>query len=94
MNKLLFFIVGVFLIFSSTIFFVKETQRAMVFQLGEIKRDDYLVWDVSISYQMSNNHNISLIINNLSNQSYYANADDKASLQPERNLRLTSQWTF
>ena len=31
MNKLLFFIVGVFLIFSSTIFFVKETQKEQWF---------------------------------------------------------------
>ncbi len=39
-TKILFLLGGLFLIFSSTIFFVKETQRAMVFQLGEIKRDD------------------------------------------------------
>ena len=39
-SKVLFFIVGMFLIVNSTVFFVKETQRAMVFQLGEIKRDD------------------------------------------------------
>ena len=39
-SKLLFLIGGIFLIFSSTTFFVNETQRAMVFQLGEIKRDD------------------------------------------------------
>jgi membrane protease subunit HflC len=39
-SKVLFFIVGMFLILNSTVFFVKETQRAMVFQLGEIKRDD------------------------------------------------------
>jgi membrane protease subunit HflC len=39
-SKYLFLIGGIFLIFNSTTFFVKETQRAMVFQLGEIKRDD------------------------------------------------------
>ncbi len=39
-SKVLFFIVGMFLILNSTVFFVKETQRAMVFQLGEIKRDN------------------------------------------------------
>jgi len=39
-SKILFIIVAIFLILSSTTFFVKETQRAMVFQLGEIKRDD------------------------------------------------------
>ena len=39
-TKLLFFIGGLFLIISSTTFFVKETQRAMVFLIGEIKRDD------------------------------------------------------
>ncbi|MBT7543613.1 MAG: protease modulator HflC [Gammaproteobacteria bacterium] len=39
-SKVLFFIVGMFLIVNSTVFFVKETQRVMVFQLGEIKKDD------------------------------------------------------
>ena len=39
-TKLLFIIGGIFVIFSSTTFFVNETQRAMVFQLGEIKRAD------------------------------------------------------
>ena len=39
-SKILFIIVATFLILNSTTFFVKETQRAMVFQLGEIKRDD------------------------------------------------------
>ena len=39
-SKILFIIVAIFLILNSTTFFVKETQRAMVFQLGEIKRDD------------------------------------------------------
>ena len=39
-TKYLFLIGGIFLILNSTTFFVKETQRAMVFQLGEIKRDD------------------------------------------------------
>ena len=39
-TKLLFIVGGLFLIFSSTTFFVNETQRAMVFQLGEIKRAD------------------------------------------------------
>ena len=39
-SKYLFLIGGIFLTFNSTTFFVKETQRAMVFQLGEIKRDD------------------------------------------------------
>jgi membrane protease subunit HflC len=39
-SKVLFIIVAIFLILNSTTFFVKETQRAMVFQLGEIKRDD------------------------------------------------------
>jgi membrane protease subunit HflC len=31
---------GIIAILWSTVFFVKETERAMVFQLGEIKRDD------------------------------------------------------
>ena len=39
-TKLLFIIGGIFVILSSTTFFVNETQRAMVFQLGEIKRAD------------------------------------------------------
>ncbi|MAZ79227.1 MAG: HflC protein [Gammaproteobacteria bacterium] len=39
-TKLLFILGGIFVIFSSTTFFVNETQRAMVFQLGEIKRAD------------------------------------------------------
>ena len=39
-TKLLFILGGIFVIFSSTTFFVNETQRAIVFQLGEIKRAD------------------------------------------------------
>jgi len=39
-TKLLFILGGIFVIFSSTTFFVNETQRAMVFQLGENKRAD------------------------------------------------------
>jgi len=39
-TKLIFILGGIFVIFSSTTFFVNETQRAMVFQLGEIKRAD------------------------------------------------------
>ena len=39
-TKLLFILGGIFVIFSSTTFFVNETQWAMVFQLGEIKRAD------------------------------------------------------
>ena len=33
-------LVGIIAILWSTVFFVKETERAIVFQLGEIKRDD------------------------------------------------------
>ncbi len=40
MSKLLFLIGGIYLIISSTVFYVTETQRAMIFQLGEIKQDD------------------------------------------------------
>ncbi len=39
-KTLIIVLVGIIAILWSTVFFVKETERAMVFQLGEIKRDD------------------------------------------------------
>ncbi|MBH32605.1 MAG: HflC protein [Gammaproteobacteria bacterium] len=41
MNKsLIIFLGGLFFILWSTVFYVKETEKAIVFQLGEIKRDN------------------------------------------------------
>ena len=40
-KTLIIVLVGIIAILWSTVFFVKETERAMVFQLGEIKRDDF-----------------------------------------------------
>ena len=39
-KTLIIVLAGIIAILWSTVFFVKETERAMVFQLGEIKRDD------------------------------------------------------
>ncbi|NTS76671.1 TonB-dependent receptor [Catenovulum sp. SM1970] len=61
---------------------------------SEQARDSALIWDMSLSYQLNQQQSISLIVNNLTNEHYYASADDKASFEPKRNVTLKTEYIF
>lgn len=61
---------------------------------SEVSRDSVLIWDIAFSYQLSDQHTLRFTINNLSDASFYASLDEDAGLQPERHLRIASQWRF
>lgn len=61
---------------------------------SETKRESFVLWDLSINYQISDKQTLGLAINNISNESYYASLDDHASLQPERQLTLSTNVYF
>ncbi len=60
----------------------------------ELPRGEMMVWDLSLDYQLSDNQQLRFNINNLTDQSYVANLDEDAPLQPQRSARLTSIWRF
>lgn len=59
---------------------------------SEINRDNFILWDLSLDYQLSNSTVISAAVNNLTNKNYYASLDEDASLQPKQNVRLSIRW--
>ena len=61
---------------------------------SEAERERYTLWDMSLNYQLSATQSISLVLNNIANQSYYGSLDEDASLQPERSIKLSTTWHF
>ena len=61
---------------------------------SEAPRAKYALWDLSLKYQLSSTLSVSLILNNISNQNYYASLDEDAPLQPKRNIKLATTWHF
>lgn len=61
---------------------------------SELTRKSFVLWDLSIQYHLNDNHELSLKINNVSNTEYYASLDEDATLQPKRNVSLSSTWRF
>ena len=61
---------------------------------SEQQRESYTLWHASLNYQVSAQQSIALVINNLTNESYFGSLDEDAPLQPERNIKLTSTWQF
>ncbi len=61
---------------------------------SEAERERYTLWDMSLSYQLSSAQSISLVLNNIANQSYYGSLDEDASLQPKRSIKLSTTWHF
>lgn len=59
---------------------------------SELARDSYVLWNLSIDHQFSNNQTISLSIDNATDEEYYASLDEDAALQPERSVKLSSTW--
>ncbi|WNC73642.1 TonB-dependent receptor [Thalassotalea psychrophila] len=60
----------------------------------ELPRGSYVLWNIGGDYQVTNQQTLTISINNLSDEKYHANADDKAPLQPERNITLSTKWRF
>ncbi len=61
---------------------------------SEVQRDDFWLWDLSIAYQLSQNHSLSLALNNVTNTLYFGSLDEDAAYQPKRNVRLSTNWRF
>lgn len=61
---------------------------------SEQQRENYTLWHASVSYQVNPQQSITLVINNLTDESYFGSLDEDAPLQPERNIKLTSTWQF
>jgi iron complex outermembrane receptor protein len=59
---------------------------------SEQQGESYTLWHTSVSYQVKPQQSIILVINNLTNESYFGSLDEDAPLQPERNIKLTSTW--
>lgn len=59
---------------------------------SELARDSYVLWNLSIDHQLSDNQTISLSIDNATDEEYYASLDEDAALQPERSIKLSSTW--
>jgi iron complex outermembrane receptor protein len=56
----------------------------------EQQGESYTLWYTSVSYQLNPQQSITLVISNLTNESYFGSLDENATLQPERNIKLTS----
>ena len=61
---------------------------------AETKRNSFVNWDISFDYEFSHNQTINLVINNVTNRTYFASLDEDAALQPERSIRLSTSWLF
>lgn len=61
---------------------------------SETPRNSYAIWNASIDYLWSDDVSLRLAINNITDKNYYANLDEDAPLQPERNIRLSTKWLF
>jgi len=61
---------------------------------SESSRDSFMLWDLSLDYQLSSNKKISATVNNLTNRNYYASLDEDASLQGQQNVKLAVRWNF
>mgnify|MGYP000751473049 CR=1 FL=1 len=66
----------------------KEVGESETFRAG------YTLWDLSLSYQLTQNQSMSLVINNINNENYYASLDKDAPLQPKRSVKLSTTWLF
>jgi len=55
---------------------------------------DNFIWHANMQYQLSHTHTLSVSLINLTNNTYYASADEDAALQAERNIALSWQWQF
>lgn len=61
---------------------------------SELQRGSHTLWNGTVSYELSDSQSISFTINNILNQTYYASLDEDAPFQPQRSVRLSTQWTF
>jgi iron complex outermembrane receptor protein len=59
---------------------------------SETSRGNFLLWDLSVDYQLNSNKIISATVNNVTNKNYYTSLDEDASLQPKQNVRLSIRW--
>ena len=77
--------------FSHTIDYYFSTE-----QVGEseVPRLSAVVWHAAMGYQLNDDINIDLVINNIGDRNHYASLDEDAPLQPERNIRLSTKWLF
>ena len=73
---------------------VSHTFRTDEVGPSELERGSNTLWNASMTYLLSDNHTISFTVNNILNQTYYASLDEDAPLQPERSLRLATEWSF
>ncbi|MBQ4877722.1 TonB-dependent receptor [Pseudoalteromonas luteoviolacea] len=61
---------------------------------SEIQRDAFTVWDVSVEHQLTDRQTVSVVINNLTDETYYGSLDEDAALQPERSVKLSTSIQF
>jgi len=62
--------------------------------VSEVKRESFLLWDLSVNYEYTDQQTVILALTNISNESYYGSLDKAASLQPERSMRISINWQF
>ena len=61
---------------------------------SESSRASAVVWNSSLSYQVNEQQEIGVTINNITNEHYYGSLDKEASLQPQRSFHLSTNWRF
>ena len=61
---------------------------------SEQSRDSVTLLQLSIRYQLSDNQQLTLGVNNATNETYFASLDEDAGLQPKRNFSISSSWQF
>ena len=61
---------------------------------SELTRSEVTLWNSSLSYQLTQEQSVSIKLNNITNESYYASLDEDAPLQPKRSICLSTKWQF
>ncbi|MBQ4862376.1 TonB-dependent receptor [Pseudoalteromonas sp. MMG013] len=61
---------------------------------SEQVRNSFTVWDLSLEHQLNVHHSVSLSVNNITNEEYYASLDEDAAFQPKRSFKLSTSWQF